>query len=300
MIAVRRLLLCPLLAVACSGSSGSSSDSSALTVETGDFDVAAGDAFECFYTSLVTDHEVSVVRAKAVQAKGGHHVTVYYADDYRAAEHHKCDDAEMTQWHQVAAAAGAEGASTTFSLPEGLAFKIPADKQIVVQSHYINTTGNSFTANDKITIELVDPSSVKAHANLFVAADLGFKIPPKASGYSRTTACTVQSDLEVATLFGHMHEMGAHYKLETVDDAGNSLSTLYERDWLPEYTSHTPEQRFSYEAPLLVKQGTRLRQTCTWNNIGDVEITHPREMCLGLLFYFPDDGMKECLMSQTP
>src|SRR5512140_222118 len=127
MFAPCRLLLAPLLAVAC-GSSGSSSDgstSSALTVETGDFDVAAGDAFECFYTSLVTDHDVSVTRAKAVQAKGGHHVTVYYTDDYHPAEHHKCVDAEMTQWHQVAAAAGAEGASTTFSLPDGLAFKVP-------------------------------------------------------------------------------------------------------------------------------------------------------------------------------
>jgi hypothetical protein len=295
--------LLPLLVLSCSSAEAPAAAPQKtlvlgeLTVETGDFDVPAGDSFECFYTTLKTDREVSVTRARAVQGNGGHHVTIYYADEVRPASHHKCDDAEMTAWHQVAAAAGSEGASAAFALPEGLAFKIPAGKQIVVQAHYINTTGKPYRANDRIAIELVDPKTVRAHANLLIAADLGFKIPAKGK-YTHTTTCTVQYDLNIATMFGHMHELGAHYKLERIDEAGNSLEILYERDWEPQFTSHTPENRFTYDKPYAIKEGTRLRQSCTWDNTTGEEVGHPREMCLGLFFYFPDAGNKICFMSE--
>jgi len=303
MYPARVVLPLSLLALSCGGTDQATPAAKStvvlgeLTVETGEFEVPPGDSFECFYTTLTTERDVSVTRARAVQANGGHHVTVYYADRVRPASHHACDDAEMIEWHQVAAAAGSEGASNAFALPEGLAFKIPQGKQIVLQAHYINATGKPFRANDRIAIELVDPNTIKAHANLLIAADLSFKIPAKGT-YTHTTTCTVQHELNIATMFGHMHELGAHYKLETIDESGKSLSVLYERDWEPQFTSHTPENRFSYEKPYVIKEGTRLRQSCTWNNSTEAEVGHPREMCLGLFFYFPDAGNKLCFMSE--
>ena len=49
----------------------------ALTIHTGEFEVPAGDSFECFYTDTMTDKELSVVSATAV----AHPVAVRYAWD---------------------------------------------------------------------------------------------------------------------------------------------------------------------------------------------------------------------------
>src|SRR5512140_3955046 len=54
-----------------------------ITWESGNFDVPPDEDFECFYTDLITDREISVLSAGAQQGVGGHHVSVYYVDNKR-------------------------------------------------------------------------------------------------------------------------------------------------------------------------------------------------------------------------
>ncbi len=274
----------------------------ALTFHTGDFEAPAGDSFECFYTDTVTDAELNAVSATASQGPGGHHVTVYYTDTPRKPQHHPCSDAEMASWHQISAAGGegtSSGAEGLVALPPGLAVKIGAGKQIVVQSHYINTTGAPEKVNDSITLNLVETKDVKAYANYYVMNDDEFEVAPQAKLTSQRT-CTLDSDLDTVVLLGHMHQAGKHFKLESAAAEGQPFETLYEHDWTEEYVSHPPVLSYTMEKPLHFKKGAKLRQTCTWNNAGADPLIFPNEMCISFMYYFPDAGERFCPKDPAP
>src|SRR5262249_13687370 len=160
-----------------------------------------GDSFECFYTNSFTDRELNVVSAKGLQGPGGHHINIYYTDITKPAQHHPCSDEEMLTWHQIVGAS-AQG-EPVMELPEGLAIKVPAGKQLVMQAHYINTTGATEKTKDSITVNLIDPASIKSYVNMWAYQDGSFDIPPHALGESVST-CTLAKDLQFVILIGHL------------------------------------------------------------------------------------------------
>jgi len=274
-----------------SGGGQPATESLDLSLTTGEFDAPPGDSFECFYFDTITDKEMSVSSAVGKQGPGGHHIVVYYTDIMRKAGHHPCDEAEMVSWHQIAATGNEAGNQGLIDLPEGLALHVPSGKQIVLQSHYINTTGVTAKVSDSVTVHGVLPSSVKAYVNQFVVTDAGFNVPPQGT-LTHTTTCTVKRDLDTVLLLGHMHEHGKHYTLERL--VGDTAEAIYDQEWRPEYTSHPPVVRHSMEQPLTLHPGDKLRQTCTWDNTTAAPLLFPREMCVAFFYYFPDVGGLQC------
>jgi hypothetical protein len=264
---------------------------SQLALETGPFDVPPGDSLTCFYTSTITDKQLFLANATAKQGPGGHHVIVYYTAFPQAPTHHACSNAEMATWNEVAGAAN--GGEAAIPLPPGGAISVPAGVQIVIQAHYVNTTGATFQSNDSVAVDIVAPSDVKQVINMWVMNDLAFSIPPAAPGKSVTT-CTVDKDVQTVTLLGHMHELGKRFTLERVDAQGNSLQTIYQHDWQPLYASHPPLITGTLAAPLTLKAGTILRQTCEWDNVTPNVVAFPSEMCVSVAYYFPDRGFLSC------
>jgi hypothetical protein len=197
----------------------------------------------------------------------------------------------MLSWHQIA------GADTNkepvIAIPAGAAVKVPAGKQLVVQSHYINTTGATQTVDDTMNVQLLQAQDIKQFLNFFALVDLGFSIPPQSTSKSVTT-CTLTNDINSVTLLGHMHEHGQHFTLEEIDAQGNTLSTVYDTAWQPQYMSHPPIIGTTLDNPKPFKAGTLFRQTCEWNNTTAQTMTFPTEMCVSFMFYFPDQGFIEC------
>lgn len=263
---------------------------------TGKFEIQPGDTFECFYTDTVTTEQLNVRAATGKQGPGGHHITVYYTDQKAPVGHHACTDAEMIGLHQIAAAD--EGGEVGFALPEGYATKVPAGKQLVVQAHYIRTEPGPLVVEDVVVLDTVETSKVKAFANGFAVHDGEFAVPPRGP-YTSTTECVAPRDLDVLLLIGHMHEAGSRFKLERVDEAGKPIDTLYEAEWEPLYTSHPPVNKYDPATPLHLAKGTRLRQTCSWNNTEANELRFPREMCDSFAYYIPDDGFIVCESSEV-
>lgn len=254
------------------------------------YEIPAGDVFTCFYTDVITDEELAVVGALGAQSEGGHHITVYYTHLIEEPQFHECAEDEMLTWNQVAGAA-IDPDEFTLDMPEGLAMRVPEGAQLVLQTHYINTTGAPMTVQDEVTLQLAEPSELEAFVNDFVVLDTEFSVPAQSIGESVST-CTVPTDLSIVRLLGHAHEWGEHFKLEVVDEQDQMVEVLYEEDWRASYSSAPPMNRYTREEPLLLTAGTRLRQTCRWNNVEDYALEFPREMCLTYGIYYPDQGMR--------
>ncbi len=273
------------MVVGCASDDGSSDE---VSFRTGSFEVPIGDSFTCFYTDVYSERELSVSGASGGQGLGGHHIIAYYADEPRPVGHHECNDEEMTNLHQIAGSAGDAGEGP-LSLRDNLALKVPAGKQFVLQAHYINTTDEVQTVDDTVTLELMNPADVFAYVNYFVTNDDSFEIPQTAS-YNHTTYCTVNRDLDVVLTLGHMHEAGRLYQLEIIDGGGATTQMLRNDTWAPSFTSHPPVTYYSVDQPLHITAGTRLRQSCDWDNTTARTVIFPREMCLSFMYYFPGDG----------
>jgi hypothetical protein len=265
-----------------------------LAVSTGTFEVPPGESYQCFYTDTVTDRPLQVVAAYGHQQAKGHHLAVYYTMPPQEVAHFPvCKPEQMANWHLVVVVAGDDEDLDFLKLPPGVAVPVPAGAQIVLQSHYINTTGHPVPTEDRVKLHLAGPGEITASANLFVFSDEGFEIAPSAHGQSVTT-CTVPIDLRVLRVAGHMHEFGTHYRLEWQPAGGGEMAVLYETDWEPMFTWNPPVHSYTLEAPLLVSAGTRLRQTCQWHNTTEQPLRHSREMCVGIMTALLEGGLLSC------
>jgi hypothetical protein len=248
---------------------------------------------------MVTDHPINVAGSVGQQGPGGHHITVYYTDTKRDPTHHTCTDQEMVSWHMISGADVKGSQEPVIAIPEGVAFKLPADKQIVVQIHYINTTGAEATVSDQVTVNTLPDDQVKMFANYWTMVDTSFLIPANGTTTSRSI-CTTKQDIDALLMLGHMHELGKHYTLERLDESDKVVETIYDKDWQPQYASHPPIIKHTLEAPMKLAKGTRLRQTCSWDNTTASDVTFPREMCVGFAIYFPDNGEIDCNAESVP
>ena len=280
---------CLTLAACAGDDDGTGITDTELTFKTGPFEVPIGDSFTCFYTDVYSPRELSVYGASGGQDAGGHHIIAYYADEARPVGHHDCTDEEMTNLHQIAGTAGEGDTEGVLALRDNLALKVPAGKQLVLQAHYINTTDAAQTVDDTVVLHLMKAEDVFAYVNYFVTNDDTFEIPPTAN-YTHTTYCTVNRDLDVVLSLGHMHEDGRIYTLDVVDAQGTATKSLRNDDWAPSFTSHPPITYYSVNEPLHIAAGTRLRQSCEWDNTSSRTIIFPREMCLSFMYYFPGQG----------
>lgn len=298
-LCIAALGLVPFLA-ACAAPAASGDGEPAgrqMAVETGPFEVPAGDTFECFYTGVRAAEDLSVTRIGGRQGPGGHHITVYVTDS-DAAGHAPCNDEEMATWRMVGVADIPTSGEPALQLPEGLAYRLEEGKQIALQVHYINVTGAPYEVEDEVTLELAEPEDVEAYANLFTMVDIGLSLAPNAAT-KRVSSFVMKEDLPLFWVGGHMHELGTHYTLE-ITPPGGAPGTVYEHDWADVYTSHPPLLTYDKDSPLVLAKGTVLRQTCEWQNDTPEDVTFPREMCAMFGFYFPDDGAGEKIVLAHP
>jgi hypothetical protein len=68
------------------------------------------------------------------------------------------------------------------------------------------------------------------------------------------------------------------------------MQNLRNDQWRESYTSHPLITNYSVNAPLHLAAGTRIRQSCDWDNATDRVMIFPREMCLSFMYYFPGEG----------
>jgi hypothetical protein len=263
----------------------------ALRVDLATHTVQPGDSFECFYTDITPDHDIFANATTATQGKGGHHVTVYYTLASQPVGHHPCQDVEMATWRQIGGAGNESGGVA--DLPPGVGTRVPANHQIVVQTHYINATAGPFDVQDQVIVRLLDKANLIAYATSYAMVDTDFKIPAM-SFASRTSSCTLTKDFDFLLMVGHMHEWGKHYKLERLDANNQVVDTLFDTEWQPSYMSHPPSRRWTLDQPYHLPTGTKVRQTCTWQNTDATEMAFPREMCVFFGTFLGDEDFLVC------
>jgi hypothetical protein len=251
---------------------------------------ASGDLTWCTYIANPFEREVDVVQSRGFQSKFGHHAILMevVGAEGRLGESHECTDSDMTNARFLA---GGSDAAAQFKIPDGVAFRIKKQSVLMIQTHWINTSQTPTVGQTVFNIGVKDPDGTRQSAQLFAAYTANVALPPRGPAHAKTE-CTIKQDMSLFALGGHAHEWGTHVRL-TVDRDGKN-ETLYDHDWQPHYQADPPLNYFETKAPLRFKAGDVLHVECDYQNVTDAEIRFPREMCVGMGFYFPGTADIQC------
>ena len=253
-------------------------------------DIPAGaDVTYCTYLDNRAAKDLDITHYEGYQSSlGAHHTLLYAVSNSQKANTHICNEDDMINARYIAGG-GAE--SPPAQLPEGIVMRLPANTQLMIQTHWINATDSAIDgqAAFNLDVEPADPSHLLA--NLFTVPGTMFDLKP-GDGEAQVS-CTVQQDMNFFLMGGHEHEWGTHVSM-TVTPAGGSGLMIYDTPWQSSYQFNPPRNQYTKDQPFVMHKGDTLSVDCKYYNDTQNDIVFPREMCVGWGYYFPATQEIDC------
>jgi hypothetical protein len=176
---------------------------------------------------------------------------------------------------------------------DGLAWRVPANAQAVLNFHVINTTANPILREAWLNYFYMDPSQVKGiRGNLFLVGGVGFRIDP-GTHQTYQYACTPTRPVRILSMAAHMHVHATRMSVWHVTTAGTP-SLVYENfDWespmelhLDSVHTNAPSDRAAQtpggvSGQMVIMPGETLQWECDVNNTSDTTLTFRNEVRTG-------------------
>ncbi len=234
---------------------------------------------EEFICALVTVEEEIFIRGfRAAAPPGTHHTVLTVTQPHGPDRVFPCDPGTLSDAMIFASGFGTDD----LAFPEGVAIRIPAGKQLLLNLHLLNATPDPLTGRSGTLIKTLPADEVVAEAEVVFAGTATFAIPPHSEA-SATGSCVFEQDATLLSLWPHMHQLGRHMVVEHHSEDG--VSTLHDESFnFVDQLNHPIE-------PMTVRAGERIDVTCTWNNTTAETVrygdTSTEEMCFVGLYRYP-------------
>ena len=253
----------------------------------------ARDEYRCFVVdpALVDDRFITALAVRIDRAEVVHHMQLFAADSDAAEA-----DITMRDAQDVAPgyACDSEGigsglryigvwasGDTVKRWPDGTGIRVAAARKLVVQFHYHNHTSAPIADRSTVALELADAVASPASFAGLGVRDLA--LPPGLSNVEVSGAEPLRDDGTVHAARIHMHQLGAHARLELL--RGNETFCLldiprWDFDWQLFYT---------FARPFEVHEFDLLKVTCGYDTTSRSEIvtwgeSTDDEMCIGYVY----------------
>ena len=246
------------------------------------------ESYYCKYLTLEKDLYISKFRP--LMPRGAHHVVLGYQDPARpdgfvsAVEGvpPTTDACTGLTFGDIFAFAGTYG-TQELAMPDGVAVKIPAGKQLVLGLHFLNSGTEPITGKAGVQAVELDAADVVHEAEVIAAQSPGFTVPPGSSTVD--ASCTMIGDSTIFAVMPHMHKAGVH--MTTTAGPEGTGTTLLDQDYV-----FTDQNYTTLDPPGELKKGERMNVECDFNNAGAEtltvgESTTKNEMCITFTYRYP-------------
>ena len=298
---MRRLaaVLALALAPACSGDPGGGGDDTGspdadpgeadarpdgwLPLITSSWDIVPGEEYRC--ERLTTDQDIWIKNFRSVIPNGHHHAVLTVEDSPGAPDGQVvCDAGTNAPLMIYGSAPGTED----ITMPDGVAVKVPAGSQLLLNLHLYNTHPSAnLQGVSEILYQAVPPDEVDGvvEAEVVLMGPVSFSIDPGTD--TVTGGCTMSGATTVFMTNPHMHRLGTHARVVAQRAAGDVV--------LHDGPYDFEDQRFYPIAPEVpMANGDRIEVTCTYDNdtggpvsFGD---STDQEMCFATTYRYPKLG----------
>lgn len=236
------------------------------------FDVAPGtERQHCYWFKLPSDVDIDVVKFEVRYLAGSHHMNLFQTDRDMPDGEGDCLRGVFSPMgtNGYNLIVGSQAESLDWQLPEGVAFKIKARKQLMLQTHYVNaSTQNTPNGKGRVKINLhtqPDKSKITANMGTVFANNVNIAIPPRETR-AFTTSCSMPQDVNIAALTGHFHSRGKTFSVNLSPDGTIAGDEIYRsRSW-----DEPPFKVLSPATPL--RAGGALQYTCEFTNPGETTV----------------------------
>ena len=212
---------------------------------------------------------------------GSHHMLLFYetmgGPNYLASGQsalEKCSGLEF-----AATPYGSQTQDDSLTFPPGVAALVPGSNSLRIQSHYLNTTMNTLTANVEVTFHLAAKGSVQNQAGVLFVVDPNFAVLPNSSAVV-VDDCTLPQDMTLMRASSHMHRHGTNF-VATI--AGNQVYQT---------TAWSDPKPAVFAPPEVLHAGDPLHFECSFTNTGTTTLTFgesalTNEMCIFTGSFYP-------------
>lgn len=144
-------------------------------------------------------------------------------------------------------------------LPSGIARKLPKGSRLVMQTHY-HRNGKTEKDLSEVGIYLAK-GAVKQELHTAIAADPYIKIEAGAASYDSKAVWPFRSDVNVLSVFPHMHLLGKKIEMTAVLPDGSKQPLVsvsrYDFNW---------QRTYFFEKAVALPNGTRVEVTSHYDN----------------------------------
>jgi hypothetical protein len=247
--------------------------------------VPPGEVQNCYFMEE-TAEELWVDSLTSFQGRYGHHLVLFSAEEKEpVGTLRDCTGlSDMTTLRPIIA-------SINFGidrLPQGMAIRIPAGTQLVLQQHYLNTSTRPILTRDVTYLGVRPAAEVETPVGFLGLSNVNFRLTPSQDEVEIGFACAAPHDLKVLLLGPHMHEYGVRTRTQL--GPPDALVTAIELDRWDAHWRDEPAavaRQFTPETAPELKAGDVIRTTCTYRNTSGRNLTFPAEMCATYGYFFP-------------
>lgn len=231
----------------------------------------------CAWTDAILDQETDVRSTVGYQTEPpGHHALLFYTlEKQPPGTQHICTDTDMASFRYLTGN-GANGIPN--EAPGDLVFRIPAGAQLVINSHYLNTSDEVQRGQSLINVNYAEPGHHYTPSGATAILDTSIDVQPGASTY--TTSCVINRQQKFWYLIPHEHRWGSHITVNLTRSGTSEKEPLFDLDWQEQFTFHPPEKRFDPTQPFVFNEGDKVDVTCSWNNTETHSLPFGFEMCV--------------------
>lgn len=254
------------------------------------FTLAAGEEkYFCYTFRSPADGVRAITEITPIATGVVHHEVIFQTLVDEPEGFFECPILQKASWQPIwAGGAGARG----LKLPTGVAFKLPANTQYMVQYHLLNTGASEVTSRAAFNLTYAEDPSTQDPAGLFALGSFNFEIPANNNKYELSVKCNSPKEMKVFAAFPHLHQFGTRVTFEMGASEAGATKAYEIAPW-----------RFGDQpmdpVDFTVHPGDFMRATCEWNNDTPRPITYGEssndEMCFMILFYHPFDNLDGCL-----
>jgi len=251
----------------------------------------AEETTRCVVKRLGNQNTLRVSRITTELARGSHHFIVYKSPDtVEQTTPFPCTPFTETLGGSTVPLMISQTRNETLTLPEGVAFELPANQMIRLEAHFLNYFPDPIETGAEVTFEEAPPTATTLADFMFYGTTQVF-IP---AGQSVTTPWkfhSVPSGLNVFGLTGHTHALGTNVEIQKSPARTSAGTSVYPPPGQPFDWAEAP---VAYFTPPLAFTGDGFRFRCSWNNTTDSAVTFGEsannEMCFFWAYYYPAQG----------
>ena len=259
--------------------------SQGIQLHMGPFNVETFQEREIFYYIPPLDDDIYIRRVEISMREGSHHFilhtysnqtpSVIIPNSYEFRDLHdgfgNTNMSTLIQMNYQVFITGTQWPYMDYTMPEGVALKLPNTFGIDMNSHYLNYTDNQIEGEVYVNLHTVLEDEVDHVAEIMQLGNTDFEIPPgehiitKDFSFNEIVAnsnLTNQgfSKAAIFQLFTHAHRRMTRFDVEHVYPDGTSELIYTALDW-----EHPPILQLN-DSPIVIEPGHKLRAIATYFN----------------------------------